>query len=165
MRVPVEKIERVVMSHWHSDHTGGLLSFLKGRTAPCIIDVHPDQPIARGIAPGPTHDTVVCMLAHDPTVEQIEQLGGIVEMHSQGHAVAGNTVWVSGEIPRVTPYEPGILGGMRFFRDEKSGQGKWKAEQVCGSSSRHSIDTTKHIMDERYALVDVVGKGLVIFSA
>ncbi|KAF8893973.1 beta-lactamase-like protein [Infundibulicybe gibba] len=102
MHVPIESIERVVISHWHSDHTGGLLSFLASRESACEIDVHPDRPSARGIAPGPFW----------------------------------LYVWVSGEIPRVTEFEAGMLGGMRW-----------------------------HIMDERYAAVDVAGKGLVIFSA
>jgi 7,8-dihydropterin-6-yl-methyl-4-(beta-D-ribofuranosyl)aminobenzene 5'-phosphate synthase len=62
MEVPLPDIERVVISHWHSDHSGGLLSFLKLRRATHpeisspIVDVHPDRPIARGIAPGPKYD-------------------------------------------------------------------------------------------------------------
>lgn len=149
LRIPVERISRVVTSHWHSDHTGGLLSFLDHRSRTkaeqCIVDVHPDRPLARGIASGPNYDKVVGMLPYDPSFEAIERLGGLVEKHDEGHAVAGNTVYVSGEIPRVTPFEVGILGGMRF-RD-----GKWDSEQ--------------HIMDERYVVINVSGRGLVIFSA
>lgn len=159
MQIPVESIERVITSHWHSDHTGGLLSFLdlRNRAANetvsqtrCIVDVHPNRPILRGIAPGPSFDKVICALPPDPTFELIKQAGGIVEKHSEGHAVAGGTVWVSGEIPRVTEFEAGMLGGMRW-EEEGTGPGKWVKEQ--------------HIMDERYAAIDVAGKGLVIFSA
>ncbi|KAJ7594426.1 beta-lactamase-like protein [Mycena floridula] len=151
LKVPTEKIERVVISHWHSDHTGGLLSFLEHRkkatTIPCIVDVHPDRPIARGIAPGPNYDKVVGALASDPSLAAISS-NGVFELHTEGHTVAG--LWVSGEIPRVTSFEKGILGGMRWIEDS-SGQGQWTPEQ--------------HIMDERYVAVDVVGKGLVVFSA
>ncbi|KAF5370822.1 hypothetical protein D9758_001983 [Tetrapyrgos nigripes] len=168
MQIPVENINRVITSHWHSDHTGGLLSFLKLRngdnesasTSPsapppvppcaCIVDVHPDQPIARGIAPGPTYDKVVCRLPPDPRFEQIEQAGGVVEKHSEGHTVANGSVYVSGEIPRVTPYEAGLPGAMRWKVGE-DGKGSWVPET--------------HIMDERYAAIDVAGKGLVLFSA
>ncbi|KDR75785.1 hypothetical protein GALMADRAFT_97658 [Galerina marginata CBS 339.88] len=166
MQTPVDKIERVITSHWHSDHTGGLLSFLllrrkleKGSappsTSPCVVDVHPDRPIARGIAPGPTYDKVICSLPLDPTFEAIEKAGAVIEKHTEGHAVAGGTVWVSGEIPRVTEYEAGILGGQRWVEKKldsgRNARGEWVKEQ--------------HIMDERYAAVDIAGKGLVIFSA
>ncbi|THV02358.1 hypothetical protein K435DRAFT_717149 [Dendrothele bispora CBS 962.96] len=156
MQIPVEKITRVITSHWHSDHTGGLLSFLRlrnsattsetGPVTSCIIDVHPDQPIARGIAPGPTYDTVICRLAPDPSFELIQETGGTLELHDEGHVVAGGTVYVSGEIPRVTEWETGLPGAMRW----KDGTG-WTPET--------------HIMDERYAAIDVLGKGLVLFSA
>lgn len=145
MRVAVDRIERVVLSHWHSDHSGGLLSFLKLRsvskaTGPCVVDVHPDRPSARGIAPGPTYETVICALPSDPTFELIRASGGIVEANdaTRGHTVAGDTVWVSGEIPRVTPYEDGIPGGMRWVADA-SGKGQWTPEQVSLTSvCRHN---------------------------
>jgi len=156
MKIPVDKIERVVLSHWHSDHTGGLLSLLNLRknhvtsAKGIVVDVHPDRPIARGISPGPNYDKIIGQLAPDPSFELIKEAGGVLETHAEGHAVADGTVWVSGEIPRVTEYEQGILGGMRFFEDRESGS-KWVPEN--------------HIMDERYAAIDVKGKGLVIFSA
>ncbi|EEB90854.1 hypothetical protein MPER_10887, partial [Moniliophthora perniciosa FA553] len=114
---------RAIISHWHSDHTGGLLSVLNLRNqnrdansrSTCVVDVHPDRPVARGIAPGPKYDKV-------------------------------GSVWVSGEIPRVTEFESqGLLGAMRWKDRE------WVPEP--------------HIMDERYAAIDVAGKGLVLFSA
>jgi len=162
MQVPIERVETVITSHWHSDHTGGLLSFLELRRSisdrnshetqtPCVVDVHPNRPIARGIAPGPTFNKVICALPPDPTFELIEKAAGVLEKHSEGHAVAGGTVWVSGEIPRVTEYEAGILGGMRWVQETPDAAGKWVNEQ--------------HIMDERYAAIDVAGKGLVLFSA
>ncbi|KAF8633458.1 hypothetical protein AX17_004627 [Amanita inopinata Kibby_2008] len=169
LQVPIHNIQRVVISHWHADHTGGLLSFLRLRsnqqqkqqaqagtthansTTPCIVDVHPDRPVARGIAPGPTFDKVICALPYDPSFTQIEDTGGVVEEHSHGHAVANGSVWVSGEIPRVTEWEQGIAGGMRWFERPDGAKGEWVAEQ--------------HIMDERYAAIDVAGKGLVLFSA
>lgn len=151
LKIPVEKVERIITSHWHRDHTGGLLSFLelrKSASTPCVVDVHPDRPNARGIAPGPKYDKVIAALPPDPTFELIEKGGGVLEKHRERHYVAGGTVWVSGEIPRVTEFEDGILGGMRWVEDDG---GKWIRDQ--------------YIMDERYAAIDVAGKGLVIFSA
>ncbi|KAJ3476042.1 hypothetical protein NLI96_g11429 [Meripilus lineatus] len=165
MHIPVEKISRVVLSHWHSDHSGGILSFLNVRRQkisslgpnhtptppPCVVDLHPDRPIARGIAPnGP--EKVMGQLNPDPTFEEIEEAGGVVEKRGEGHAVAGGGVWVSGEIPRLTWFEEGLhIGAVRFFEEEGEAKGKWVLEQ--------------HIMDERYAAIDVAGKGLVIFSS
>lgn len=155
LNIPVERVSRIVLSHWHSDHSGGILAFLRLRAAAaraehgrCVVDLHPDRPAARGIAP---HGKVLCRLAADPTFEEIEGEGGIVEKHDEGHAVAGGTVFVSGEIPRVTDFEQGLFGGTRWRQTEAAPQGEWVPEE--------------HIMDERYAAVDVVGKGLVIFSS
>ncbi|KAF8444695.1 hypothetical protein L210DRAFT_3731696 [Boletus edulis BED1] len=67
----------------------------------------------------PTLDTVIGRLPDDPTFEQIENAGGKVRTSRDGHTVAEGTVYVSGEIPRaLTPYEGGLLGGMRF-REER----------------------------------------------
>ena len=144
MQIPVEQIERVVTSHWHSDHTGGLLAFLNLRRSKAVesdapknlvvVDLHPDRPVARGIAPGPTYDKILCALPFDPTFQAIETAGGVVEKHAEGHAVAGGAIWVSGEIPRVTDFEFGILGGMRWTqkRAEESpkSDGEWVSDQV-----------------------------------
>ena len=147
MQIPVEKVERIVTSHWHSDHTGGLLSFLnlrRSRTSvesgvvpslsPVVVDLHPDRPVARGIAPGPTYDKVLCALPFDPTFEAIQAAGGVVEKHAEGHAVAGGAVWVSGEIPRVTEFETGILGGLRWNQksteESPKSDGEWVSDGV-----------------------------------
>ncbi|EIW62446.1 uncharacterized protein TRAVEDRAFT_68886 [Trametes versicolor FP-101664 SS1] len=157
LQVPVERIERVILSHWHADHSGGMLAFLRHRherasqatdTPACVLDLHPDRPIARGIAARGS-GIVVGRLPPDPTFAQIEAAGGVVEKHAEGHAVAGGTVWVSGEIPRVTHFEGGLPSGVRWV--ETGGQGGWTKEE--------------DITDERYAAIDVIGKGLVIFSA
>jgi len=137
---PIGPIERVVISHWHADHTGGLLSFLDRRSkefgATTVVDVHPNRPTARGIAPPPSGN-VICQLPRDPTFEEIEAHGGTVEKHAEGHAVAGGTIWVSGEIPRVTPFETGLIGGVRFTSNEDGTAGNWSEEWVsCGARSK-----------------------------
>ncbi|KAL5507280.1 hypothetical protein ACEPAH_6736 [Sanghuangporus vaninii] len=160
MQVKMDVIERIILSHWHGDHSGGLLSFLRYRknknpdVRTISVDLHPDRPIARGIAP-PPGDKVIGRLPEEPTFDEIKELGATVELHAEPHVVAGNTVYVSGEIPRITEFEQGLLGGMRWRPNEstssESGSGAWTSEP--------------HIMDERYAAIDVLGKGLVIFSA
>jgi 7,8-dihydropterin-6-yl-methyl-4-(beta-D-ribofuranosyl)aminobenzene 5'-phosphate synthase len=174
MQVPVAGIDRIILSHWHSDHSGGLLSFLELRAAngvvgPCIVDVHPDRPIARGIAPPPLYDKVIGRLPADPTFAQIEALGATVEKNTVGHLVADGAIYVSGTIPRVTPYEKGILGGVRWVSEDGSA-GDWTKEEVGPSIFCRVVIygveyCLQHIMDERYAAIDVFGKGLVLLSA
>ncbi|KAJ7076391.1 beta-lactamase-like protein [Mycena belliarum] len=151
MQVPVDKVSRIITSHWHSDHTGGLVSFLKLRTSngsECVVDCHPDRPISRGMARGPLYDKAFAALPDDPTFEEIGAAGGIVEKHSEGHVVAAGGIWISGEIPRTSSFEGGIPGAKRWVTDDG---GKWISDEL--------------ILDERYAVIDVAGKGLVIFSA
>lgn len=93
-----------------------------------IVDVHPDKPIARGIAP-PSVGKIIGRLPEDPSFESITAAGGIVETHTEGHTIADSTVFVSGEIPRVTSYEAGLLGGVRWVETEQA-QGKWIKEEV-----------------------------------
>ncbi|KZS98233.1 hypothetical protein SISNIDRAFT_472261 [Sistotremastrum niveocremeum HHB9708] len=167
LKVPVHSIERVVISHWHADHTGGLLSFLDYRGSrtsnspdmPISIDLHPDRPVARGIAPPPSYDNVIGRLPADPTFGAIEKsltrertadVRGRIELHSEGHVIANKTAYVSGLIPRVSDFEGGLLGSVRWT-ETADGAWKWIAEE--------------HILDERYVAVDVIGKGLILFSA
>ena len=142
LQIPTERINRVILSHWHADHSGGILAFLRARNkatlldditrqssqtgdrpgdlGPCVFDLHPDRPLARGIAPG---GKVIARLPDDPTFEQIEELGGVVEKHNEGHVVANGTIYVSGQIPRVTGFEQGLLGAVRW-------KGQWVPEEV-----------------------------------
>ncbi|KAI0063568.1 hypothetical protein BV25DRAFT_1869697 [Artomyces pyxidatus] len=147
MQVPVDEISRIVLSHWHSDHSGGLLSYLALRSTPVVVDVHPVRPVARGIAPPGQGGKVLCRIPADPTFEEMEARNAVIEKHTEGHAVAGGTVYVSGEIPRVTSFETGLLGAVTWSLE----QGSWFQDE--------------QIKDERYAAIDVLGKGLVIFSA
>jgi 7,8-dihydropterin-6-yl-methyl-4-(beta-D-ribofuranosyl)aminobenzene 5'-phosphate synthase len=143
LRIHLPSIERIVLSHWHRDHSGAIVKALEMAeeqrkavpSAPnrkIIVDLHKDRPIMRGIAPGPKFEKVIARLPEDPTLEEIEKAGGVVELHEgqTGHVAANGTVYVSGEVPRVLEWEQGLKGGMRWFEDEK-GVGTWVTEEVC----------------------------------
>jgi 7,8-dihydropterin-6-yl-methyl-4-(beta-D-ribofuranosyl)aminobenzene 5'-phosphate synthase len=72
--------------------------------------------------------SVIARLPADPTFELIKEAGGTVEVNGDSHTVADSTIFVSGEIPRVTDFEGGILGGMRWI--EGDGPGMWISENV-----------------------------------
>jgi 7,8-dihydropterin-6-yl-methyl-4-(beta-D-ribofuranosyl)aminobenzene 5'-phosphate synthase len=101
-----------------------------------VVDLHPNRPDYRGIMVGPTPYS----LQPDPTFEEIRAAGAIVETSSKSHTVLDSMFLVSGEIPRVTPYENGIKNGVRFLGSEN----KWEKDEL--------------IMDERFLMCNVKGK-------
>lgn len=131
-----------MLSHWHRDHSGGILEALThinaarqedsehSQKGAVKVDLHPNRPIARGIAPPPKYDKVIARLPEDPTFREIEELGGLVDLHDEPHTVAGGTVFISGEIPRLIPFEEGLLGGVRWFTHPATSVGEWVGEPV-----------------------------------
>ena len=100
---------------------------------PSGFSILPDRPVARGIAP-PPGDKVLCRLKEDPKFEEIEELGAEVEKHGEPHTVAGNTVYISGTIPRITAFEEGLFGGRRWVEDsDRSGLAGWISEPVSST--------------------------------
>jgi 7,8-dihydropterin-6-yl-methyl-4-(beta-D-ribofuranosyl)aminobenzene 5'-phosphate synthase len=142
LKIPVEEIDRVVLSHWHRDHSGGILKFLELRQrtqAPneVVVDLHPDRPTVRGTAP-PPYKRVVNRLPEDPTFEGVQVAGGRVEKHAEGHVVQDGTVFVSGEILRGVPHEQGLLGGSRWIEGEELDDPRWKErESLIGAENPH----------------------------
>ncbi|KAK0906968.1 hypothetical protein LTR91_015422 [Friedmanniomyces endolithicus] len=138
LRAPLGDIEAIHLSHWHRDHSGGMLKVLEMAGAAgaksISVDLHPDRPDYRGIiAMAP-----ISMEA-DPTFEEIEKAGGRVEKHGEAHGVLENCFMVSGEIPRVTKYELGLKRGIRFAKET----GKWEEDTL--------------IKDERYLMCKLKG--------
>lgn len=127
----------------------------QGKTlAPLSVDLHPDRPIRRGLAPGPKYIPITNWLP-DPTFDEMAERNGRAELHPEAHEISTSSkdktgVFVSGEIPRVHPWEKGLKGAVTWMEDN-DGTGGW-----C---------TDEKLADERYVAVDVKGKGLVLFSA
>ena len=65
-------------------------------------------------------------LEADPTFDEITGAGGNVQKNDQSHLVANNMFLISGEIPRVTPYEVGLRRGVRF----DASKGKWEEDTL-----------------------------------
>lgn len=125
--------------------SGGLLKALELRRAvqpdlpPVTVDLHPERPLRRGIAPPPKKIPTVA-LPPDPTFAELEQLGGRVDLRNEDHEIMGRDgqssgVGVSGEIKRVTPFEVGLPGAVTWMKDE-NGDGGWFTDEVCPSMSQ-----------------------------
>ncbi|EAL92810.1 MBL fold metallo-hydrolase [Aspergillus fumigatus Af293] len=81
-------------------------------------------------------------LQADPTFEEIEAAGAVVDKHDEAHTILDDFFLVSGEIPRQTAYENGLKGGMRFTHEDND----WFSDEL--------------IADERF----LMWKGIVMFT-
>ena len=149
----IAKIERILLSHWHRDHSGGMLRAVQmindarlsssGSDGKVVVDLHPDRPDYRGfVIPGTAHVSFEA----DPSFSEIEAAGGVVEKNAEGHTVSDGFFHVSGEIPRNTAYELGVRGAARYVGAKKA----WEPDTL--------------IMDERLVVCHLRGKGLVVFT-
>jgi 7,8-dihydropterin-6-yl-methyl-4-(beta-D-ribofuranosyl)aminobenzene 5'-phosphate synthase len=141
LKADIGAIELVHLSHYHRDHSGGMLRALKMINKAkkdqneVVVDLHPDRPDYRGImAMEPIS------LEADPTFDEIAQAGGKVVKNAEAHTVLDNFFLVSGEIPRVTPYELGLKRGIRFDRKK----GAWEEDTL--------------VKDERYVMCKLKGR-------
>ncbi|WVQ64928.1 uncharacterized protein L199_003098 [Kwoniella botswanensis] len=164
MKLDLTQLEGIVLSHWHRDHSGGITKVLEMREEQIrqsaqgienvAVDLHPSRPIRRGISRPPEYKPI-CTLPTDPTFAEIQDRHGQVELNDQPHEMIdkkGNKmgIGISGEIERVTEFEVGLPGALTWMKDENGEEG-WFNDHL--------------IKDERYAVVDVKGHGLVVFSA
>jgi 7,8-dihydropterin-6-yl-methyl-4-(beta-D-ribofuranosyl)aminobenzene 5'-phosphate synthase len=85
------------------------------------VDLHPSRPDYRGIMAAEP----ISMEA-DPTFDEIEAAGAIVFKHAEPHTISEDMFLISGMIPRVTPYETGIIKGIRFDGATKS----WEKDEL-----------------------------------
>jgi 7,8-dihydropterin-6-yl-methyl-4-(beta-D-ribofuranosyl)aminobenzene 5'-phosphate synthase len=142
-------VEAVVLSHGHWDHGGGLLTALESiatHRSPGKLDcfVHPGMFGERATQ---RPDGVLLVQERLPGPERLAKAGAHVVSTREAETAVGGVFYVSGEVPRVTPYEVGLPGHMRRAVD---GRG-WEPDPL--------------IMDERFVSVHVKGKGQVVFSA
>jgi 7,8-dihydropterin-6-yl-methyl-4-(beta-D-ribofuranosyl)aminobenzene 5'-phosphate synthase len=143
------EIEAVVLSHGHWDHGGGLLTALESiarHRSPGKLDcfVHPGMFEQRA---SQRPDGVMIVQERLPGPDRLAKAGASVVNTREAQTAIGGVFHVSGEIPRVTPYEVGLPGHVRRSADGRT----WDPDPL--------------IMDERFVSVQVKGKGQLVFSA
>lgn len=183
--IPVGDIEAAVLSHWHIDHSVGLVAAAQeiskdrnsstgpaaaagvgagqgedsakpaaaaaanageeggGDAVPVIFDLHPKRPHRRGLQ----FPNQVVPFNCEPELSALQQPGITVQLHDQPHTLLDGFFYVSGHIPRVTPYETG----------NPNHASQWEADGPW--------ETDEEIADERYVAAAVRGHGVVVFSA
>ena len=142
-------IEGIVLSHGHFDHVGALTDALDAVRAANGADevpvyVHPGMFRTRA-QQMPGGDLVV--VEDVPDTGTMRAHGARVVETSKPVVLLDEMFHVSGEIARTTPFECGLPG--HFARAGTDAD--WEPDPL--------------IMDERYLVIDVADKGLVVLSA
>lgn len=142
-------IQAVMLSHGHWDHAGGLPQALammraanNGRRTP--IYLHPGMFRERGMR---QPDGGVLPMDFIPPREAWSEMGAEPVITTEPQLALEGLFYISGEIPRVTPYERGLPG--QVARDAEGSP--WESDEL--------------LMDERFLAVRLAGKGVVVFSA
>jgi 7,8-dihydropterin-6-yl-methyl-4-(beta-D-ribofuranosyl)aminobenzene 5'-phosphate synthase len=138
-----------MLSHGHWDHAGAMplaLDLIKadGNDRRIPVYMHPGMFGTRAMrAP----DGTMREMADIPSVDELESQGGDVRLARGAETILDRTFLISGEIPRITPFERGMPGQFRRTADGKG----WEPDPL--------------LVDERSLAVHVANKGLVVLSA
>lgn len=150
MRLDVDlgTVESIVLSHGHWDHAGGMLKALdlvRNRNGGRAIPYYAHPGMFRSRARRLPNGTMFPM-KDVPSIEALTAHGALVNCTREPQVLVDSMFFLSGEIPRVTPFERGLPAHY-----QKSQEGNWIPDPV--------------LIDERFLMVNVAGKGLVVFTA
>jgi 7,8-dihydropterin-6-yl-methyl-4-(beta-D-ribofuranosyl)aminobenzene 5'-phosphate synthase len=147
--VDLGAVEAMVLSHGHWDHAGGML-----RALDMVRARNGGRDIAYYAHPGMFNqrarqlpDGTKQKMGDVPNPETLATHGARVVATREPQTILDGMFQVSGEIPRVTPFETGLPNHFARAADTDV----WKPDPL--------------VIDERFLAVNVAGKGLVVFTA
>lgn len=148
LNASIGAVEAVVLSHGHWDHAGGFLTALdliksNNKNKEVVFHLNPGMFYQRATT---SHGGEICPFKKVPTIKELEQKGAVVLNTNEPRLLLDDLFYLSGEIPRITEYEKGFPGHVR-----QTPSGEWEDDPW--------------IMDERFLVVHIRDKGLIVFSA
>ena len=140
-------VESIVLSHGHWDHAGAMLvalGMIRSRNGGAKVPfyAHPGMFVTRGVR---LRNGKVRRMDDVPSAIELADFGAEMVITTEPQTLHGGMFYVSGEIPRESPFERGYPGQV------KRTAGGWEPDEL--------------LMDERWLAVNVAGKGLVVLSA
>jgi 7,8-dihydropterin-6-yl-methyl-4-(beta-D-ribofuranosyl)aminobenzene 5'-phosphate synthase len=140
MGIDLREIEYIILSHGHYDHFGGLTSVVKviGKADLPII-AHPDALKTRGLA---LPNGTIRKFTEFPKENQLHPAK--ITFSKQPLLIANNMVCITGEIPRKTSYEKGLLHHQMLV------DGSWRPDPL--------------IIDDCALVINVKGRGIMAIS-
>ena len=97
------RLDKIMLSHGHFDHTGGLAEVLK-LTGPIDVHAHPDI-FSKRYALIKNRRTQTLRPAHNPTAAgKLQRLGARLVFNTAFTRIAGN-LYLTGEVPRSSAFE------------------------------------------------------------
>jgi 7,8-dihydropterin-6-yl-methyl-4-(beta-D-ribofuranosyl)aminobenzene 5'-phosphate synthase len=141
LEIKGNELHAVVLSHGHTDHTRGLMGFIKRYGRPRVpIVLHPDAYLKRkNIQPDGHESEHIAPSKRDLEAEDVE----IIEERGPTMVIGGRAL-VTGQIPRTTPFEKGSPAQVAWI------DGKWQPDPW--------------IHDDQAIVLNVKNKGLVVLT-
>lgn len=136
----LDKVDTIVLSHGHMDHTGSLKEILGLTGTGTQLIVHPDAFLKRSLTL-PNGDAF--LFPKFPSHQSLSEWGASVVENKEPMLIGGDAILVTGEVNRTTGFEKG-MPGTKIRHDEQF--------------------VTDTFTDDQSLVIDLADKGLVIIS-